>query len=259
MKIEGKNIILTGASSGIGKELLSLLSKYNDVKIIAVARNVSEIEWYEGKVIPFSVNLSSKEGVDSLFEFSQNTFGNTDLFIANAGYGYLERLSKPDWQHIENIFSLNVISPIYSLEKLIQESNSSKNFVFTVSCVAMIPLPVYSLYSSTKAALHQFVKAYRYEKSKNLNITCVYPIATRTKFFEKAAKEENPPLPFPTQSVEKVARAIIKGIEKDKKQVFPSIFFKLIYPFSRLFPFLIHIYSLMEKKKADRWLDNHSD
>lgn len=254
MDINSKNIILTGASSGIGKELLGILLAYENVKIIAVARHTVDIPKIEDKIYPFAADISAQEGVDKIFTYSQQIFGNTDIFIANAGFAYLEKLETPDWKHIENIFSLNVFSPIYSLEKLIQEGNSEKAFVCTVSGAGLASLPAYSLYCSTKAALHHFIKTYRYEKSKNLQITAVYPVATRTGFFDKATGTDNTPLPWPTQDAKTVAKKIIKGIERGRKQVFPSILFRLFYPIGRAFPFALNLYSLSEKRKVKKWL-----
>ncbi|MFV0467824.1 MAG: SDR family NAD(P)-dependent oxidoreductase [Dysgonomonas sp.] len=256
MNISDKKIILTGASSGIGKELLSLLSVFQGVKIIAVARHTENIPAREDIIIPFAADISTREGVDSLFAFSQKTYGNTDIFIANAGFAYIEKLKDPDWQHIESIFSVNVFSPIYSLEKFMQEGdNSEKAFVSTISCVAMASLPAYSLYCSTKAALSHFMETYRYEQSKNLHLISVYPIATRTQFFDNASGNGNTPLPFPSQKPQAVAKAIVKGIEKNKKTVFPSFLFRIAYPLGRVFPILMKIYSGSERKKVSGWLD----
>lgn len=253
MKIAGKNIIITGASAGIGQEVLNLIIQYEGVKVIAVARHIDSIIPQQN-LFPFAADVSSKEGIDKMFTFAQETFGETDIFIANAGFAYLERLLTPDWNHISQIYDLNVFSPIYSLEKLAIESQREKAFIFIVSGVGFVSLPGYSLYCSTKAALNHFIDTYRYEKRDNLQITAVYPVATRTSFFDKAIKGDNAPLPFPQQDTITVARKIVKGIEKGKKRVFPSLLFRLFYPLGRTFPFLLKIYSYREKNKVSNWL-----
>lgn len=249
MQIAGKNIIITGASSGIGKEMLNLLKRYKAVKIIAVARHTDSIEAIEDTIFPFAADISKPEEIDRLFVYARQIYGDTDIFIANAGFTYIEKLANPNWEHIENIFRTNVFSPIYALEKLAVESDKPKAFVVTISGAGLIPLPAYSLYCSTKAALHQFVETYRYEKKDLLQITCVYPVATRTRFFDKATGKRNTPLPFLQQEAKTVAKKIIKGVEKEKKKVFPSRLFKLFYPIGRAFPFLLKIYSSNEKRK----------
>lgn len=254
MQLIGKNIILTGASSGIGLEMLPMLVA-KGARVIAVARHIENIPKKEGIVYPFSADVSSKEGVDKAFEYAKQTLGEVHIFIANAGYAYLEKIDMPDWQHIEGIYNLNVFSPIYSLEKLVEESKGNKvAFACTISGAGLVSLPAYSLYCSTKAALHHFMQTYRYEQADNIQITTVYPVATRTEFFDKATGEDSTPLPFPVQEASTVARKIVRGIEKDKKQVFPSIMFRLFYPIGRAFPFSLKVYSLMEKKKVRRWL-----
>lgn len=254
MELTSKNIILTGASSGIGLEMLSILVA-KQAKVIAVARHTDAIPQHEN-VFPFAADVSSADGVDKVFEYARQTLGDIDVFIANAGYAYLEKLVTPDWQHIENIYNLNVFSAVYSLEKLVGGSKGRKViFACTISGAGLVSLPAYSLYCSTKAALHHFVETYRYEQPQNIQLTAVYPVATRTAFFDKATGEDGTPLPFPAQEASVVARNIIAGIEKGRKNVYPSVIFRLFYPVGRAFPFLLKIYSRMEKRKVRKWLE----
>lgn len=253
MDINNKKIVLTGASSGIGLSLLKMLLNYKNVRIIAVARHIETIPYRDGIVFPFSADLSNEAGVNRLFEYTQSIFGETDIFIANAGYAYLEKLSNADWKHIEDIFTLNTFSPIYSLQKLAEQGVlKPKCFVCTISAVAQVPLPYYSLYCSTKAALHQFMESYRYESPVNMHVMAVYPVATRTSFFEKAANEKQPPIPFLSQSAYTVSKAIIKGIEKNKKRVYLSFLFRIFKIFGQNLPFIFSLYSFSEKRKVDK-------
>lgn len=256
MDLKGKNIILTGASSGIGRDMLDILALYPNVKIVAVARHTDRIPQKEGVIYPYAADVSNKDGVDNVFNYAQEIFdGGVDVFIANAGFAYLEKINNPDWQHIEDIFNLNVFSAIYSLEKLVADSNNKRvAFACTISGAGLVSLPAYSLYCSTKAALHHFVQTYRYEQSENLQITAVYPVATRTEFFDKATGEDNTPLPFPTQNSQTVAKKIIRGIEKGKENIYPSLLFRLFFLIGRAFPLFLKIYSGLEKQKVRKWL-----
>lgn len=92
MDLKGKNIILTGASSGIGRDMLDILALYPNVKIVAVARHADRIPQKEGVVYPYAADVSSKDGVDNVFNYAQEIFdGGVDVFIANAGFAYLEK------------------------------------------------------------------------------------------------------------------------------------------------------------------------
>lgn len=219
-----KNILVTGASSGIGLEMVKLLLDF-PCKIIAVdIHPLPESLLVQGKVYFLQADLSQKEHLDLLFEKLASDFDKIDVFIANAGFAYYEKLQEPDWGHLEKIFALNVFSPIYSLLK-IQKSNLQVVFCITASAMAKMGLAGYSLYSATKAALDRFAEAFRLE-NPHFRLVLVYPIATKTHFFENAGKA---PLYFPSQEASRVALSILKGIAQGKSKIYPSFLFRLSY------------------------------
>jgi short-subunit dehydrogenase len=249
--LKKKNIVLTGASSGIGKEILKKLLRY-DVNIIAVARNVSKIA-PNNKVVPYSCDVSKKEEVDKLFVFAVKQLGSIDIFIANAGFAFCEQLKEANWEHIEEIFSTNVFSPIYSLEKM-REINGERKYsvVITCSAVSEIPLPGYTLYCATKHAINGFGRVFQYEAKQNEIISFVYPIATKTNFFANAA--DKAPVPWPVQEPEKVAESVIKGIEKETRFIYPSKTFIVLRAVNRILPFTGTIYGKIQNAKFYKWV-----
>jgi len=106
--------------------------------------------------------------------------------------------------------------------------------VLTASAMSFLPVPGYALYASTKAALRAFATAYRYELSRGQQLHLVYPIATRTGFFDAAGPDT--PVPWPAQSADTVARAIIKGLEKDADDIFPSKLFRFLNALNGVLP-----------------------
>lgn len=255
MDLNGKRIVLTGATSGIGKEVLKKLEKY-DVRIIAAGRNISKIN-PNSKVTPFRCDVSKKEEVDKLFDFAVKTLGGIDIFIANAGFAFCEDINEASWDHIEEIFSTNVFSPIYSVEKM-RVLNKKKKYsvVITCSAVSEIPLPGYSLYCSTKHAINGFGRVYNHEVKDNEIISLVYPVATKTNFFKTAA--DRAPIPWPVQEPEKVASSVIKGIEKEKRFIYPSNYFKVSRVFTRIFPFMTSIYAKVQRDKFNSWVQSQN-
>ncbi len=146
-----KNIVITGANSGIGYALASKFAKKNNI-IAADKDDFALQKLSELGIKTFVADISKKESVDRLFEFALDTFGDIDIFIANAGFGYFERIDGANYGRIENIFSTNVFSPIYSLQKFIElGENKDRQFVIVASGIGKIPVPGYSLYSATKA------------------------------------------------------------------------------------------------------------
>ncbi len=252
MRLENKNIILTGASSGIGLALLEKLLSH-DCRIIAVARTIEQIDIQSDRIIKYNCDISKRENVDKLFEFALEKLGSIDLFIANAGFAYYEQIAKPDWQHIENIYQTNVFSAIYSAEKM-KEVNGQRPYrmVITASAMSFLAVPGYSLYASTKAALHGFASGYRSELKKGQKLQMIYPISTKTNFFDQAADET--PVSWPVQSSEAVARSIIKGIRRDKNAVFPSTIFYVLNLLNGYLPFIHRLIVAVENRKFQKWL-----
>ena len=80
--ISGKNIVLTGASSGIGFEVLQLLIKGKGNRILAVSRNATKVlDGISRRVIPFDMDVGSKEGVDAIFNKADEVFGGKKIDI----------------------------------------------------------------------------------------------------------------------------------------------------------------------------------
>ena len=181
--IDNKTIVLTGASSGIGFEALKLLARGRGNRILAVARHVDNIQYFASNVTAFACDISTQEGVDRVFEKAEELFGKIDLFYANAGFPYYEEFNYTDWDRVDAMFRTNTISPIYTYAKYIQHLNGRPGILaYTVSAIGEMAMPGYALYSSSKFALNGFQQAIRLEAPENLQITCLYPVATDTNF-----------------------------------------------------------------------------
>jgi short-subunit dehydrogenase len=253
MDINGKNIILTGASSGIGLELLRKLAKF-DCRIMAAARTIDGIDLDRDNVIKYSCDVSVAENLDKLFEVALQQFRSVDIFIANAGFAYYEAIAGPDWEHIERIYKTNVFPSCYAAQKM-KELNGYRPYrvVVTASAMSFLSVPGYALYASTKAALHGFATAYRFELEKGQRLQMVYPIATRTNFFRQAGP--GTPVSWPAQTAAKVADAIVKGIVKDRNSIFPSKLFLTLRILNGYLPFVYPFIARVEARRLSKWLD----
>ncbi len=219
-----KNVVVTGASSGIGKSIMEeLLARDPGCRVLAACRRAEMIADYGERVIPFSCDLSTKEGVDALFSKAEEVFdGHIDLFFCNAGAPYYERFDYEDWDRISHIFDLNTVGHIYTYSKYLHHLDGREGrLVYTISAMGEMALPGYALYAATKFAMKGFQQAIRDETPKNLQISCIYPVSTRTNFFNVGGGGRKMEPPFPVQAPEAVGRAVVKGIGKLKKHIYP--------------------------------------
>lgn len=254
MNWNSKKIVVTGASSGIGLELVSMFLSMG-CHVVAADKMAHPIPHDSEDFFQFQGDLSTPQGVESLFAFALQQLGSIDIFVANAGFAYYEKLEEANWEHISSIFSINYQSAVYSAQKMKQlKGNEPFNFVTTSSGMAVLPMPGYALYSSAKAALKGFAEAYRWELDKGQYFQVVYPIATKTDFFKNAGDS---PVPWPSQASQVVAQHIIKGIQRNRSSIYPSKLFYSLTLVNRVFPIIFKLYAFMEFKKFKQWLAHH--
>ena len=251
--IKNKTIVLTGADSGIGLEVLKLLAAEMTNKILAVDLNCRNMDKISDNVIPYQCDVSTKEGVDSIFEKAIADLGSIDLFYANAGYPYYEIIDYVDWDRTKRMFETNVFSPIYTYEKYKAYLGGKEgHLAITVSAIGKMAMPGFTTYSASKFAMEGFQQGIRFELPKNMKLTCLYPIATDTNFFA-AANEVEFERPFPVQSPKVVAKKMVKALEKAKKSVNPSFLFTLSGVLFTVLPPVKSVYLALEKGKLRRF------
>ena len=253
--ITNKNIVLTGASSGIGKSILEILAAGEGNRILVACRSAAKITGFGDNVIPFSCDLSRREGVDALFETIDRTFEKADIFISNAGAPYYEVYDYVNWDRIENIFNLNTITPMYTYAKYMKHLNGREgHLAYTVSAMGEMALPGYALYASTKFAMKGFQQAIRLEMPENMKLTCIYPVSTDTNFFHVGGNGIPVERPFPVQSAEAVAKATVRAVERGKKQVYPCPVYLPSKFLMTVLPPVRSLYWKIEKGRLNRFL-----
>ena len=253
--INGKRIVLTGASSGIGLEVLKLLAEGADNRILAVSRHaVEKLTGFAPNVIPFDCDVSSPEGIEKLFAQAESMFEKIDIFYANAGFPYYERFDYLDWERVEKMFRTNTFAPMYTYSRYLKHLNGREgHLAITVSAIGQMAMPGYAVYSASKFATQGFQQAVRVEKPNTMKMTCLYPVATDTNFFVVAADGEKFEKPFPVQAPDVVARKMVAGIEKGKKYVSPSFLFALSKVLMGICPPIRTIYWKLEYNKLLRY------
>jgi len=252
-------IIITGAASGIGKELVRQLIPSNP-EILAVDYDMEGLEKLQRefpKLHILQADLSKKLGNEQILAWLSVHWKSVDFCFANAGKAEFAPAEDQNWKEMDQLFQLNVYSPIQigmAVRKLFLGANF--RLIITASAMSFWTIPGYSLYAATKSALLQWARTVWLEKKGNW-LTLVFPIATKTKFFETAGNDI--PKAFPVQSPSWVATAILRGASKKKKKIFPSSLFVSMLVLNRFFRFIGRFYQLFEYQKYKKWLKKKSE
>ena len=129
MRFEGKSVVVTGASSGMGRQIAYDFAK-EGATVVAVARRQErlaelaaqiEADGLPGKILPFVGDVSSRETNDAMIDFAVEQTGKLDVLVNNAGimdgFEPIGDISDERW---EKVFAVNVNGPMYAMRKAVQ-------------------------------------------------------------------------------------------------------------------------------------------
>lgn len=255
MDLQGKRIVVTGAASGIGAALVEALRRVDGVRLLAV--DLAPVEEEPGLLWFRRVDLSDGDAIDALVEEADVLLGGpVDVFFANAGYAWYGRMPGPDMARLDRLFRTNTLGPIHVLQRLLARRPAEDfRMVVTASAMAFLPVPGYAAYAATKATLRSFAVGVRFELKRPETFTLVYPIATRTRFFHHEVATA--PTPWPSQTPEHVARAVLRGVQRDVADIHPSLVFRIFARVVDVLPFTGRLYQLWQARLLDRWQRTH--
>jgi short-subunit dehydrogenase len=222
------NIIITGASRGIGRELAKYYAKKG--KVFAIARNenkLNELKEETENIVPIVCDLSNIDEVRKL------KFENVDLVICNAGISLPHAPDFTPYDEFERLFKINFLSVHALLENIVPHMQKRKKgkIVFISSLAGVVASPTSLPYSASKRALNSYAQSLRNMLFKdNIKVINILPGFIKT---DMTAKNDFY-MPFLMDLDEGVGR-IIDAIEKEKKEyAFPKRFYYILKAFTFL-------------------------
>ncbi len=244
-------VLLTGASSGIGKELAKVLIQHYNCHIIGVARRESLLEALKVELGNsfnyYPMDVTKKEDWQTLHQYLANQNISIDILINNAGIIHpFTKFSKIDDSTIQNVYQTNFFSTITSLQLFYQDLVRQKGGIVNIcSAAAFVGIPGMSIYSSSKAALSHFIDSIRYEVPSSLYVGSVYPGFVKTNLFQ----DKNDGKSYFQQEDEKLIRhfgmtsaknahKIAAGLHRRKKKIIVGCDARLLHFLGRYFPSL---------------------
>lgn len=256
------NILITGATSGIGFELTKLYQQSGQHKLILLGRKplteISDAHFTKDNYYQFDLSKSYQElqTLGTLSEFSNflstQKIDHLDLVIHNAGMA----LYGPSHLHtddtLQTLIRTNLQSPItlsHSLLPLLKKQNGK--LVFISSVAAHLATADYAEYVASKAALEGFARSLRAENDVRVQI--IRPGATKTDIFSKAGISSEQVNPSSFSSAEDVATAIYKSVDNSDLDTTIQVSNKVLSFVGRFFaPILDRLLVLFAKRNSKK-------
>ena len=242
------NVVITGASSGIGRAMARTFAREGHA-VLAVARREERLlalaqevaERHQATLHPLALDLTSQGAPQTVFDEAIRIFGKVHVLINNAGMSPYQEFRELEYRHLCQILDLNV----GALTKLCHlflphmlAHGEPSHLVNVGSAGGYAPLPYFSVYSGSKHYVRIFTNmlGHEYRKS-NIRVSAIHPGATLTESLALAGQRvkalARKTMLTPEQVAEKAYPAILKG----KRIIVPGFIDKLAVLIGKLLPF----------------------
>lgn len=196
--IQNKVVVITGASSGIGRETAKLLAQ-NDAKVVLSARREERLQELASEIgenaVWFKSDVSNLNDMKALAAFAKEKFGKIDVLFANAGImpgSSMSELKVQDWMDMVDI---NIKGVLNSMAAVLPEflAQKSGHVVVTSSIAGTKAVPGNAVYCGTKHFVRAMLDSFRTEsvmENTNIRTTTIYPGAIKTELLHTIAPSE---------------------------------------------------------------------
>ncbi|WP_338451710.1 SDR family oxidoreductase [Niallia oryzisoli] len=198
-RLNNKNIVITGASSGIGLSIASLCAE-NGANLVLLARRLDQLEKikqdlegrYSVNVQVYKLDVSDTKEVKAVFSKLLGELSTIDVLVNNAGYGIFRAAHEVEMGDVKGMFDVNVVGLIACTTMVLPLMRQQRkgHIINIASQAGKIATPKSSVYSATKHAVLGYTNSLRMELSDfNVSVTAVNPGPIETNFFSIADEE----------------------------------------------------------------------
>jgi uncharacterized oxidoreductase len=226
MNLQGKRVLITGGSSGIGFAIAeAMLVNGAEVAITGRRQDVltdaaRQFRQGGGRVESIAADVSTENGRETTLRLALEKLGGLDVLINNAGGVRAGRLEDMTEAEIRTMIEVDLVAPILLTRAALPALRASADglVVNITSGIALVAAPFYATYAGVKAGLAKFGEALRRElKGEGVHVITVYPGATDTPMMRSS--RAGPELGFTREPASAVAAAVIEGIEQNAFEV----------------------------------------
>ena len=265
-----KVVVITGASSGIGHETAVEFARKGCDIVLAARRQerleqvAREIETRGGNPFVLKTDVSVEEDCRALIQKTVEHFGRIDVLVNNAGYGHYAPIEKLSTEDLEKILKTNLFGALWCTQAALPHmiAQKSGHIVNVSTVISLRAVPFMSAYCISKFAMNAFDESLALEaRPHNIGVSLVCPGLTKTKFQTNASQvgHQAPVGNEKGMTPSKVARAILRSVQKNRRRVYLTWGGKILILFQRISPFLtdqclylayFKLIPLLQKKSA---------
>lgn len=251
MDLEGKIVVVTGASMGIGEAIAKIFAD-RGASLVMLSRDAGRVEAARERVgrgeqpLAMACDVRHREEIDRAISLTLHHFQRIDVWVNNAGHGLLDSVAEMNTAAFREMFETNFFGAVAAMQAVIPVMRQQGGgTIINISSVAgHIPVPFHAAYSATKFAMNAIGKGAAVELKKDgIHILTVCPGYVRTAFSQNAVRgnELKRVRPGAVKGItaERVARATLQGYLKRKREVIVPWTMYLPQKLYQLFPGLV--------------------
>ena len=249
MNFKDKVVLITGASSGIGRASAIQFAK-KGASVILVARNKEKLVQADRDLKKFNVStlvcecdISNKTQVKKMSRIVLEKYESVDILVNNAGFAIYGSVSNLTIEEIESQMATNYFGMVYCIKNFLplMIKKKSGHVVNVASVAGSFGLPGIASYCASKFAMLGFSEGLKHElKGTGVGITVVSPIMVRTSFFDHSSFENMPKYSPTSLSAETVANAILKASHSPRLEIIVPSVVRVAIWMKNTFPYLIN-------------------
>lgn len=193
VSLKDKVVIITGASSGIGKATAIIFAKAG-ANLVLVARREEKLKQLEDHLVSFQArcisvqaDVTREEDVTRIFDEAERVFGRVDILINNAGRGLEAELcdiSYDEWLSVINTNLSSVFLCSREAVKLMIKKGTRGHIITVSSTSGLFGVPTYAAYCASKHGVTGFKRSIRWDLRKHgIKVSTIHPANVETEFF----------------------------------------------------------------------------
>lgn len=214
MNLDGRRIVVTGGSSGIGREITRELAG-RGAWVAAVGCDEGELEEVAGfgeRVEVIKADIATGEGQEAVVEHVRSV----DALVNDAGVGWVGLFQDMPIEEIYRIVSINLLGLMVLTRRLLPSLPRGGHVVNIGSVLGLVSSPPLTVYSASKFGVHGFSEGLRDELAGRVHVTEIQPGPIDTRFFERAThRPDAAEVPeFPMIDPARVAAAVVRSLQR---------------------------------------------